>query len=101
MICSCCNFIRKRQCQKLSKLLSKGFNRSDYWIEYTTKNENKNTTNKYRNFPESNFVVVNRLFVLVYANEDGNAKRLEAKKYYLPNYIIKNYNEINNGKKLL
>ena len=58
-------------------------------------------TNKYRNFLESNFVVVNRLFVLAYANEDGNAKRLEAKKYYLPNYIIKNYNEINNGKKLL
>ena len=31
--------------QKLSKLLSKGFERSVYWNEYKTKSENKNTTN--------------------------------------------------------
>ena len=41
--------------QKLTKLLSKGFERSIYWNEYKTKNENKNTTNEYRYF--------NRLFV--------------------------------------
>ena len=29
---------------KLSKLLSKGFERSVYWNEYKTKSENKNTT---------------------------------------------------------
>ena len=31
--------------QKLSKLLSKGFERSVYWNEYKTKSENKNSTN--------------------------------------------------------
>ena len=36
--------------QKLSKLLSKGFERSVYWNEYKTKSENENTTNKYRYF---------------------------------------------------
>ena len=33
-----------RDNQKLSNLLSKGFERSVYWNEYKTKNENKNTT---------------------------------------------------------
>ena len=32
--------------QKLSKLLSKGLERSGYWNEYKTKNESKNATNK-------------------------------------------------------
>ena len=52
-----------RENQKLSKLLSKGSERSAYWNEYKTKRENKNITNKYRYFLESNFV-------LVYTNED-------------------------------
>ena len=38
--------------QELSKLLSKGFERSVYWNEYKTKNENKNATNEYRYFLE-------------------------------------------------
>ena len=45
---------------KLSKGLSKGFERSVYWNEYKTKNENKDTKNKYRYFLESNFIGVNR-----------------------------------------
>ena len=40
---------------KLSKLFRKGFERSVYWEEYKTKSKNKNTTNEYRNFLESNF----------------------------------------------
>ena len=36
-----------RENQKLSKLLSKGFERSVYWSEYKTKSDNKNTTNEY------------------------------------------------------
>ena len=51
--------------QKLSKLLRKRFERSFYWNEYKTKNENKNIMNVYRYFLESNSVGVNRLFVLV------------------------------------
>ena len=34
--------------QKLSKLLSKGFERSVYWNENKTKSDNKNRTNEFR-----------------------------------------------------
>ena len=63
-----------RDNQKLSKLLSKEFERSVYWNEYKTKSENKATTNEYRYFLKSNFVGVNRLFVLVYLNRDDDVK---------------------------
>ena len=36
-----------RDNQKLSNLISKGFERSVYWNEYKTKNENKNTTDRW------------------------------------------------------
>ena len=75
--------------QKLSKRLSKGFERSVYWSEYKTKSVNKNTTNEYR--IESNFVGVDRLFVLVYSNVDDNAERYKAQRYYLPKGVIENY----------
>ena len=57
--------------QKLSKPLSKEFERSVYWNEYKTKKDKnrqkKSTeTNEYRNFLKSNFVGVSRLFVLVH-----------------------------------
>ena len=90
-----------RDSQKLTKLLSKEFERSVYWNEDKTKSENKNTTNEYRYFLESNFAGVNRLFVLVDSNEDTDSKRFKAKRYYLSNGIIKNDNVIINGKKFL
>ena len=70
------------------------------WNEYKTKNENKNRTNEYRYFFESNFVGANRLFVLVYTNQDAHAKRFKAKIYYVPKGIIDNYNVIISGKNL-
>ena len=39
-----------RDSQKLSKFLSKEFERSVYWNEYKMKSDNKNTTNKFRFF---------------------------------------------------
>ena len=39
-----------------------------------------------------NFVGVNRLLVLIYSNEDNNAKTYKVQRYYLPKGIIKNYN---------
>ena len=66
--------------QKLSKLLSKGFERSVYWNGYKTKGENKDTTNEYRYFLKSNFIGVNRLFVLVYSNTENGAKRCSVVK---------------------
>ena len=65
--------------------------------ENKTKIENKNTTNKHRYFFESNFVGINRFFVLVYLNAD-DAKWYSALKYYLLKYIIKNYKVIINEK---
>ena len=74
--------------KKLSKLLSKEFERSVYWNEYKTKSENKNTTNEFRYFLESNLVGVTRLFVLAYTNHGNNAKQFNSRKYYLPKGII-------------
>ena len=45
----------------------------------------------------SNFVRVNRLFVLIYTNQDHNAKRYKGKRYYLPKGIIKSHNVIISG----
>ena len=78
-----------RDNQKLSKLLSKGFERFVYWNDYKTKSENKITTNEYRYFLESNFVGVDRLLVLVYKNEGNDAKRFNARKYYFAKDMIK------------
>ena len=63
-----------------------------YWNK--TKSENKNTTNEHRYFIKSGFVGVNRLFVLVYSNQDDNAKTYKARRYYLPKGVIKNFNVI-------
>ena len=86
--------------QKLSKYFSKGFERSVYWNEHKTKNimKIKKYDKEYKYFSESNFAGVNRFFVLVYANQDTNAKRFNAQKYYLPKDIIKSDNIIINGK---
>ena len=87
-----------RDNQKLSKILSQRFEKSVYWNEYKTKSDNKNTTSEFRYFLRSNFVGVNKLFVLVYTNHDNNAKRFTARKYYLPKGITKNYNVTISGK---
>ena len=84
--------------QKLSKIVNKWFERSVYWNECKTKSENKSTTNEYKYFLESNFVVINILSILVYANQDVNAKRFQTRRYYLPKGIIDNYDVIINGK---
>ena len=66
----------------LSKRLTKGFERSVYWNDCKTKSENKDATNEYRYFVESNFLGVTKLFVLVYSNRDNDVKRFKAQIYY-------------------
>ena len=97
-ICVSVVVLSTRDNQKLSKLLSKGFERSVYWNNYKTKSENKSTTNEYKYFLESNFVGVNRLFVLVYSNQNNDSKRFQIRRYYLPKGIIDYYNVVTNGK---
>ena len=94
-------FFRKRHArdnQKLSKLLSKGFERSVYWSEYKAKSETKISTNGFRYFLEPNFVGVNRLFVLFYSNEHAASIRFKTQRYDLPKGIVKTYNVIISGK---
>ena len=67
-----------RDNQKLSTLFSKEFNGSVYWNEYQAKSDNKNTANEFIFLFESNLVGINRLFVLVYANQDAASKRFKA-----------------------
>ena len=38
------------------------------------------------------------MFVLVYSNQDCNARRFKSRRYFLPKGIIKNYNVIIYGK---
>ena len=70
-----------RDNNKLSKLFRKGLERLVYQNEYKTKIENRN-----------------RLFVLVYSDQDIDSKRLKTRRYYLPKGIFDNYNAIINGK---
>ena len=100
IIRSCCKFISKRQL-KIIKVLRKGFERPIYWNEYKANSENKNTKNKYRYFLSSSFVGVNKLFFLVYSNQDADSKRFKTRRYYLQKAIIDNYNVIINGKKII
>ena len=70
-----------------------------YWNQYKTTNENKDTKNENRHFLKSNFLVTNRLFILIYSNKGSNAKSYKTKRCYLPKGIIKNYNVIINENK--
>ena len=79
-ICSCCHFFSKWQA-KIIKTSWQKIWKIVYRNEYKTKSENQKATSKYRYFLESNFVGVNRLFVLVYTNQDANAKKYNAQKY--------------------
>ena len=74
---------------KLSNFLTKRFERSVYWNEYKTKNENKNTKNEYRYFLKSNFVGFNRLFVLVYSIKNDNSNRFKLKDIIYQNELLK------------
>ena len=73
--------VSTRHNQRLSKVLNKGLESSVNWHEYKTKSYNENATNKFRFFLESNFVGVNKLFVLIYTNQDAAYKRFKAERY--------------------
>ena len=65
--------------KRQSKTIKSSYQRLVYRNEYKAKSENKNITNKYRYFLKSNFVGVNKLFVLAYKNEDIASKNLKLK----------------------
>ena len=72
--------ISEKDSFKLSKLHSKGFERSVHWNEHKRRSENKNITNEYRYFLKLNFVGISTLFVLVYSSQDANSNCFEQTK---------------------
>ena len=59
----CCNFISN---QKLSKLLSKGFERLVYWNEYERKRDKKNATNRYLDVLSNQIVLDSKDYLLLF-----------------------------------
>ena len=85
------------------KQQNKGFQRSIYWNEYTTKEKDENAdannanTVRYINL-DLCFQGVNRLFLMAYDRAAGQATRNGQQKYYLPRIDFKKYNLIIDGR---
>ena len=80
---------------------NKGSQRSIYWNEYKTKEQEEagnNQATKYINLDPS-FQDLNRLFVIAYDREDANrATRDGRRKYYLPRIDLNKYIVIIDGR---
>ena len=80
---------------------NKSFQRSIYWNEYKTKEQNEDgnaNATKYINLDPS-FQGVNRLFRVAYSRADDNqATRNGQRNYYLPKIDLKKYNVIIDGR---
>ena len=80
---------------------NKGFQRSIYWNEYKTKQQDENAnanSHKYINFDPS-FQGVNRLFVMAYSRADNNQPTKNGqRKNYLPRIDLEKYNVITDGR---
>ena len=83
------------------KQQNKSFQRSIYWNEYKTKEQNENgdaNATKYINLDPS-FQGVNRLFIMAYSRENINQPTKDGRrKYYLPRIDLKKYNVIVDGR---
>ena len=80
--------------QKISKRLSKEFERSVYWNEYKTKRENKDTSNEHRYILKSNFAGIKELFakgIIKNFNVTINGKNFydKAINFDIKRYMIK------------
>ena len=79
---------------------NKGFQRSIYWNEYKTKEQNENADNnvfKYINLDPS-FQGVNRLVIIAYSRVADQPDRNSQQKYYLPRIDLNKYNVIIDGR---
>ena len=74
---------------KLLQQLKSGFKRVINWNKYLSKPELLSRNPNLNHLVEPSFQGVNRLFVLAFEND---AQRTSAKRYYLPNVEIKDYN---------
>ena len=79
---------------------NKGFQRSIYWNEYKTKQQNEDADAnavKYISLDPS-LQGVNRLFLMAYDATDNQYNRNNRRKYYLPRIDLKKYNVIIDGR---
>ena len=74
---------------KLLPQLKLGFKRTISWSKYLSKPELLQQNLNLNHLIEPSFQGVNRLFVLVFENDDP---RISNKRHYLPNVEINNYN---------
>ena len=79
---------------------NKGFQRSIYWNEYKTKEQNENAANNFLKYItlDPSFQGVNRLFVMAYLRRGDNPNRNNRRKYYLPRSNLNKYNVIIDGR---
>ena len=90
---------------KLSELLSKGFERNVVWNQYKNKIEGvtiPQNDNRFRKTTlDASFQGVSKLFAVVYETDDieRNANNEESRRrYYLPRTEIKDYNVLIDGR---
>ena len=74
---------------KWSKLLSEGFERSVYWNKYKAMLKDHAADNYIREWLDTSFQGVNKLFVLPYAHGDNVTNENSYRKYFLPRLRIK------------
>ena len=101
---SCCNF-KRRNSNKLSKLLSEGFERTVVWNEYKSKIERisipANDNSFRRTTLDISFQGVHKLLAAAYKTDDiaRNPNNNNSKnRYYLPRAEIRDYNVLIDGR---
>ena len=79
---------------------NKGFQRSVYWNEYKTKEQEENANaNNFKHITlDPSFQGVNRLFVMAYSRVDDQPTRNGQQKYYLPRIDLNKYNVFIDGR---
>ena len=80
---------------KLLEQLKLRFKRTIRWNKYRSEMSNQNKTNNLNYLIDPTFIRANRLFVLLFRNEDD---RTSFSKYYTPTVEIKDFNVLIDGK---
>ena len=75
--------------------LKSGFTRTIKWNKYRSEMTNQTKTNHLNHLIDPTFIMVNRLFVSSFENEED---RTSFSKYYLPKVEIKYFNVLIDGK---
>ena len=80
---------------KLLEQLKTGFKRTIKWNKYRSEMSNQTKNNNLNYLIDPTFTNVNRVFVLIFENEDDRTSFL---KYYVPKVEIKDFNVLIDGK---